>query len=192
MILSSDFYGNEYGDWVFMAAGQYPGNGNLNVDPLFCDPEQGDLSLHRNSPCAARVDLLIGMIGARGVGCDEAVCDGEGAFSAIPRVVRAMNHREASLSYAPDGSLGGVIRYELPTDAQAEPGNGAIGGQGDLAIYALSGRLVRRIGIPRLAATREIRWDGRDQTGRELPSGVYFFSLEGDGIRASTRALVVK
>ncbi|MBH49833.1 MAG: hypothetical protein CMG69_03670 [Candidatus Marinimicrobia bacterium] len=40
--------------------------GNIDSDPLFCNPEDGDYSVAANSPC----QILISDIGALGVGCD--------------------------------------------------------------------------------------------------------------------------
>jgi len=51
-----------------------------------------------------------------------------------------------------------------------------------LRVYDASGRLVRRFDdrVYR-AGRREVEWDGRDDAGRQLPSGVYFFELEIQG-----------
>ena len=39
------------------------------VDPLFCDPESGDLYLMENSPCLPLFSKGCGLIGALGQGC---------------------------------------------------------------------------------------------------------------------------
>lgn len=49
---------------------------------------------------------------------------------------------------------------------------------GELAVYNLVGRTVRVLASGSFKAGRHaFVWDGRDQSGRVLPSGVYFFSL---------------
>jgi len=48
-------------------------NGNISIDPIFCDAAQRDYSLHELSPCAPDnhpYGAGCGLIGARGVGCD--------------------------------------------------------------------------------------------------------------------------
>jgi predicted outer membrane repeat protein len=65
-----DVFGNVGGDWIGCIAGQYGINGNISEDPLFCNPDLGDFTLHVGSPCApehspAGCDL----IGALPVGC---------------------------------------------------------------------------------------------------------------------------
>ncbi len=64
-----DVYGNAGGDWVGYIAGQYGVSGNISENPLFCDPERNDLTLHADSPCAAENNPRCGLIGACPVGC---------------------------------------------------------------------------------------------------------------------------
>jgi hypothetical protein len=47
-------------------------NGNMTLDPLFCDPRIGSYTLQANSPCAPENNLDCGLIGAWLVGCDPA------------------------------------------------------------------------------------------------------------------------
>jgi hypothetical protein len=49
------------------------GDGNINDDPLFCDPDNGDFTLGENSPCVGTgQDGEI--MGALGVGCEPTGC----------------------------------------------------------------------------------------------------------------------
>jgi hypothetical protein len=63
----TDIYGNYGGDWAGPHAGQQSLNGNLSVDPLFCDPSGSDFHLAGGSPCLAAPGC--GRIGAEGEGC---------------------------------------------------------------------------------------------------------------------------
>ena len=76
-----------------------------------------------------------------------------------------------------------VIRFALP-----------VGGDVDLAIYNLAGQQVAKLveGV-REAGTYTVRWDGRDDSGRELASGVYLYQLRtGDGQQqVETRKLLL-
>jgi predicted outer membrane repeat protein len=69
----TDMYGNEGGNWGLGLSGQYPGNGNLRADPLFCmgsSTMPGDpYTLHSLSPCAPDNSSGCGLIGASPVGC---------------------------------------------------------------------------------------------------------------------------
>ncbi len=64
-----DVYGNEGGDWVGPIATLYGVSGNISEDPLFCDPERNNVTLHADSPCAAENSPECGLIGASPVGC---------------------------------------------------------------------------------------------------------------------------
>lgn len=65
----TDIFGNAGGDWVGCLAGLEGRDGNLAVDPLFCDGEVGDFHLRVSSPCAPPQSGDCGLIGALGVGC---------------------------------------------------------------------------------------------------------------------------
>ena len=67
---------------------------------------------------------------------------------------------------------GTVIRFALP-----------VGGHVELSIYNLAGQQVATLAQgAREAGTYTVRWDGQDDTGRELASGVYLYRLQtGDG-----------
>jgi hypothetical protein len=49
-------------------------------------------------------------------------------------------------------------------------------------IYNILGQLVREIECSKFRGTR-IYWDGRDSCGLEVPSGVYFYEVAGEGLR---------
>jgi hypothetical protein len=62
-----------------------------------------------------------------------------------------------------------------------------------LAVYDLRGALVRLLTDGPLAAGRQVAvWDGRDDAGRGLASGVYFIRLDAGGRRAQQKALLLK
>jgi hypothetical protein len=65
-------YGNDGGDWVGDIEDQYGIRGNIQEDPLLCDPDNGDLRLRENSPCApfSPPNVEYDLLGAWPVGCD--------------------------------------------------------------------------------------------------------------------------
>ncbi len=59
----------------------------------------------------------------------------------------------------------------------------AYAGTVELAVYDVTGRRVRELVRGRREAGRhELQWDARDDAGRPVPSGVYFFRLRAAGI----------
>jgi hypothetical protein len=74
---------------------------------------------------------------------------------------------ELGLNYPNPFNSGTVIQYGLPAPAHVS-----------IAIYNLRGQLVRLImdGFEN-AGYKEVRWDGRDESGQEVSSGLYFIRL---------------
>ncbi len=66
------------------------------------------------------------------------------------------------------------------------------GGEVTLAIYGLDGRRARQLVAAELTAgEHSVTWYGRDDSGRKLPSGVYFASLRsGDEVRVQKLVMV--
>ena len=61
-----------------------------------------------------------------------------------------------------------------------------------LAIYDASGRLVREIQRGNTTAgTHSYRWDGRDQRGRRVASGTYFYVVEAAGERHAKKLVLL-
>lgn len=66
-------------------------------------------------------------------------------------------------------------------------------GPARLEVYDLRGRRVRALLTgEHAAAAGAVRWDGRDETGRAAPSGVYLARLRAPGAEASCRLLLAK
>ena len=74
------------------------------------------------------------------------------------------------------------IAFELPTSGPVQ-----------LRIFGLDGRLVRAlVGESRPAGRHSVRWDGKDDAGRPVASGVYVYRLEATGIAESRKLLLVR
>jgi hypothetical protein len=75
------------------------------------------------------------------------------------------------------------IRYELPAPAPVS-----------LRVYSISGRLVRVLLDSELRGpgTHTTEWDGTDDQGRNVASGVYFYRLEADGERLTRKMILLK
>jgi len=65
------------------------------------------------------------------------------------------------------------------------------GGVAQLDIYDIQGRLLRSLSTPRLSGGyHRITWDGRDEFGREVSAGTYFYRVSA-GTWVETRKLQV-
>jgi M6 family metalloprotease-like protein len=86
-------------------------------------------------------------------------------------------------SYPNPANPGTTIAFGLP-----EPG-----GDVSLRVYDASGRLVRTLLDGSVAAGRHVAyWDGRDDRGALVSSGVYFYRLEGPGFASEGKTTILK
>jgi hypothetical protein len=67
------------------------------------------------------------------------------------------------------------------------------GGNVEFTVYDVAGRAVRTlVSGPMAAGDGSVRWDGLDDGGRPVASGVYFARLDVDGLTACGKLLVMK
>jgi hypothetical protein len=102
----------------------------------------------------------------------------------------------------PPSSRNKPIKYEkLTLSFQASP-NPFVGklnidliglrGEIDVSIYNAAGRLIKRLWKGMGGDILKIHWDGRDDLGRTLPSGVYFVQLKSKDGRIIGKRRVIK
>jgi hypothetical protein len=88
-----------------------------------------------------------------------------------------------ALRVAPNPFRGGTrLSFALP-----EPGPAR------LCVIDLQGRVVRRLSLEAMAmGGSEFRWDGRDESGRVLPAGVYLGRVATNGASGAVRMILLK
>jgi len=75
-----------------------------------------------------------------------------------------------------------TIRMRLSSPAHAH-----------LELFDVSGRLIRTlVDRPMTAGIHQIRWNGLDNQGREVASGVYFYRLKAGVFEQSRRMIVLR
>jgi len=75
-----------------------------------------------------------------------------------------------------------TIKFDLPRDGHVA-----------LRIYDLSGRAVRTLADDNLVrATHTYQWDGTDDAGHRLASGVYYYRVDTDNQSATGKMMLVK
>ncbi len=75
-----------------------------------------------------------------------------------------------------------TVTYKAPADASVR-----------LAIYSVAGRLVRTLVDGEVGTGhRTVVWDGRDDRGVEVDSGVYFCLMEADGFHDTAKMVLMK
>ena len=94
-------------------------------------------------------------------------------YQSSPNPFRAGNETSAAL-----------LRFDLPGSEAAHV---------ELAIYDVTGRFVRRLVSSEYApGAYETRWDGRNEHGELIPSGIYVYRLQAGSHTASRKMNVVR
>jgi len=63
----------------------------------------------------------------------------------------------------------------------------------ELAVYNIRGQRVRTLlNEYRAAGKHEVVWQGRDDTGRPVASGVYFLRMKAPGYSSTSKMLLLK
>ncbi|MDH3217348.1 MAG: multicopper oxidase domain-containing protein [Candidatus Krumholzibacteria bacterium] len=74
------------------------------------------------------------------------------------------------------------IRFQLPK-----------AGHADVMIYNVAGEVVRTLASRRFNAGEQVvTWDGKDNAGRSVASGVYFYALRAEGVRHMKKMVMLK
>jgi len=156
-----DIFGNTGGDWVGAISGQESTMGNMSVDPQFCGLANPlmPLMLTTDSPCAPENNPECGLIGAFPVGCGGVA--GAGGSPSAAADIRLLP------CYPNPFNPTTTISFELDFAADIS-----------LAVYGAGGELVRTLeGGFYPAGTNSTLWQGKNNHGQAVASGVYFARL---------------
>ncbi len=168
----NDTFGNDGANY----SGQ-PGptgtDGNISVDPLFCNSGAGDYGIATSSPCSA-ANSGCGLIGAYAAGCGESAVPDEDqilplAFRVEQNFPNPFNPRT-------------TIRFALPS-----------AGRTRVNIFDVAGHHVRTLLDENLpASSHEVTWTGDDDQGRNVSAGVYFYMVSSGDSRSVGRMALIK
>jgi len=148
-------------------------------DPLFCDPiacaeaptSDGNYGIEVGSPCAAENSPCGELVGA-GDSCVIAGIDGASVSSPtrlLPNVPNPFNPRTR-------------IRYEVLAEGPVR-----------LTVFDVTGQRVRTlVDGRRPVGSHQVIWDGLDDRGAGVASGVYFCSLEVGGVTTTLRMTLLR
>ncbi len=167
-----DVYGNAGGDYVGLPD-QTGASGNISVDPLFCDLDADDLHLAATSSCLPANNSCGVQIGAFPQGCN------------LPTAAPSSSYPLLGVANAFPNPFNPSTEISFYLSAAARV---------SLRIFDISGRLARNLldGVDQEAGEVRVSWDGRDDTGQTLPSGVYFYEVETGEYRVTRKMTLLK
>ncbi len=172
-ISCSNVFHNAEGNYGGDMEDQTGVDGNFSSHPYFCDLAAGDLNLAAGSPCLPDGNDCGILIGALGEGC------------ALPTSVETPASASVILKQnRPNPFNPGTEIGFLLTDPTRV----------SLSIFDLGGRRVRTLMRDELrpAGENTMRWDGRDDQGRSMSTGLYLYRLDGPTWTASRKMTLLK
>lgn len=155
---------------------------NIFDDPLFCDPrtcndaptELGDYTIDGASPCTSSNSPCGFLIGALDVGCNPTAIDDEPPV--LPVESRLYQNRPNPFNPVT------TIRFDVAVATHVR-----------LRVFDVTGRVVRTLVDRHLpVAEHVVEWDGRDDRGRALSSGVYFYRLDAGELAVTKKLVLLK
>ncbi len=172
--------------------GNFGGVGNINSDPLFVDAAHGDFHLSPTSPCIDAGTAFFELNGDTLVNLDSTQYTGMapdmGAFEYQPVTGlpgdRVEEPREFALFQNYPNPFNPVTNVEFGIGKSEWV---------TLNVCDLWGQLVKTLVNKWLAAGRyTVRWDGTNDAGQSVSSGVYFYRLEAGNFRQTRKMLLVR
>ncbi|MBN2169685.1 MAG: hypothetical protein JW819_00020 [Candidatus Krumholzibacteriota bacterium] len=168
-----DVWGNAGGGYAGTIPDQTGLEGNIAVNPRFCNESVQDYQLADISPCLPEHNTCNLRMGAEDQGC---VITGA---AAAPSPDRARLLPNTPNPFNPATA----IRFVLPRPATAT-----------VEIVDVTGRRLRRLldGVQLPAGTHTLDWDGRDDAGHPAAAGVYLCRLRAGGATDARKLALVK
>jgi len=152
--------------------GGWTGQGNINTEPLFCDPGNGDYYLAQNSPCIGTGENGSN-IGAYGVGCDPILTI---ASEVLPETYAL--HQNYPNPFNPKTTL----RYDLPENSHV-----------NITVYDMLGRVVKTmVNQTQNAGFRFIIWDATNDYGKPVSAGIYLYQIQAGEYMQTKKMVLLK
>ena len=152
--------------------GGWTGQGNINTEPLFCDPSNGDYYLAQNSPCIGTGENGSN-IGAYGAGCDPILTI---ASEVLPETYAL--HQNYPNPFNPKTTL----RYDLPENSHV-----------NITVYDMLGRVVKTmVSQTQNAGFRFIIWDATNDYGKPVSAGIYLYQIQAGEYMQTKKMVLLK
>ncbi len=186
---SSSYWGTPFVNYSNIDGG-WPGVGNIAADPRFIHPDTLNFQLHSNSPCVdAGSDTVFTLRGDTLIITDfEGSKPDMGALES-PWVTTINTDRNESFrhfflysNYPNPFNPSTTISYHIPKRSRVI-----------LKIYNMLGEeITTLVNRYESAGLKSVIWNGKDNNGNNVASGIYFYRLHADHFVKTKRAVLVK
>ena len=162
-------YTNFYGGESYLSANASIildwGDGNLDIDPLFCSVESNNFSLQEGSSCLIASDTF-GPIGSYSQGCGQ---------------ILTVDHENIPIDYTLSQNYPNPFNPSTTINYTVHEA-----GLVDISVFSVSGRWITELVSQYQTPGRySVVWNGKDYIGNRVPSGLYFYrSVLNEKIKA--------
>ena len=174
VISCTNVYGNTFGDVL----SGVDGSGNFSADPRYCNFYNDNFTLRADSPCLPEGNDCGVLIGAL-----PQACSADARGEEPPQIDPSRDYATRLLPCAPNPfNPSTTVAFELERPGPVR-----------VLIHDLRGRRVRTLVDEAMdRGPHERMWQGLDDAGRRVGSGVYFVSLDVGGRRWTERVALLK
>ena len=168
----SNFYGGE--EYLNSASNTIInwGVGNINLDPLFCNPEQNDYGLQENSFCLTASDSAE-FIGAYEESCSQQLSSKESISPTSFEIFQ---------NYPNPFNPETIIRFNTINSENI-----------NISIYNLNGSLIRELLSKSLQpGSHSVKWNGLDKNNVRASSGIYVCRIVSEANISSLKMILAK
>ena len=181
--------------------------GNIDVDPLFADPQNGNYQLTEDSPCIDagtaffewQGNIIVNMTPDEyyGPAPDMGAYEWEGVNNENQQIIPIINKLYGN--YPNPFNPKTTISFSLNTENTSLHNATAWQAEDtELIIYNIKGQKIKQYSILNPSGAGQVSqssivWDGTDENNRPVGSGVYFYKLKaGDKIIDTKKCLLLK
>ena len=169
-------YSNFYGGEEYLSSSSNTilnwGVGNINADPLFCDPGENNFGLQENSICLTASDSS-GLIGAFEESCSQQLSVQQ---SQIPISF------ELFQNYPNPFNPETIIRFNVNNSENV-----------NISVYTINGVLIKELLNSYInSGNHSVKWNGLDKNSKRVSSGVYLYKMVSGENISSLKMILAK
>jgi len=168
--------------------GGWMGMGNIDKEPLFVHPDMLNFQLRENSPCVdAGIDTVLTLHGDtiiltdfHGNKPDIGALESSWMTSVDTKNTDMIHHFMLYPNYPNPFNPSTTIQYQIPKRSKVA-----------LRIYNIMGQEIRTlVSGYESAGLKSVIWDGRDNKGNKVTSGIYLYRIQVDNFIKTKKAVL--
>ncbi len=169
-----------YTEYCDFENGGFPGTGNIDSDPLFVNPDDGDLHLQPNSPCIDAGNPDPQYNDPDGTRNDMGAYYYNQGTGTENYELQISNFK--LINYPNPFNPSTTISFSIPEESKVV-----------LSIFNIKGQKIKQLVNDQVSAgEHSIIWNGRDSNDKRVGSGIYFYKLKAGDYQKVKKMILMK